>query len=253
MIAGIIAGSGAESLEPFKNWDSCMTQTRYGVAEVRRGEIHGRTVLFVPRHGSFHSTAPHLVNYRAIVTALKDHGAERVIGTAAVGSLTTDLAPGTTAVLTDFIDFTRSDPVTFFDTIKQGVVHTDFTEPYCSDVSNSLLNALEKEGLEVTTPCTYICADGPRYETPAELSMFRAWGADVVGMTNAPEAILCREAGLCYGAVAIITNYAAGLSPTPLSHAEVVSAMSKVQERLALALTGAVATIPDQFNCLCRK
>ena len=248
----IIAGSGAESLEPFKSWKQVTIETRYGRAEVRQGEIEGRQVVFAARHGSNHTTAPHLINYRAIIGALVDLGVNRCIGTAAVGSLSLDIVPGTAAVLTDFIDFTRRDTITLFDTPETGVIHTDFSEPYCPEVSEALLTALGENELEATTPCTYLCVDGPRYETPAEIAMFRSWGADVVGMTNAPEAILCREAGICYGAVAIITNFAAGISPTPLSHAEVVAMMKSIENRLSYTLMRAITAIPIEHSCSCR-
>jgi len=249
----IIAGSGAEHLSPFRDWESILVPTRFGTAEIRQGEISGKPVLFVARHGKEHSTAPHLINYRAIISALSELEAVRVIGTAAVGSLSNSIPPGTAAVLTDIIDFTRRGPITFFDDPAAGVVHTDFSEPYCSEISAVLLAAAEARGLEVTTPCTYICTDGPRYETPAEISMFRSWGADVVGMTNAPEVILSREAGLCYGSIAIITNFAAGISPKPLSHSEVVECMKSIEEKLAAALIGAVQALPTSWPCNCGR
>jgi 5'-methylthioadenosine phosphorylase len=251
-IVAIIAGSGVEMLEPFRNWKQTIVETRYGRAEVRQGEIEDRQVVFAARHGSDHTTAPHLINYRAIIGALTELAVDRCIGTAAVGSLSIDIAPGTAAILTDFIDFTRRDVTTLFDTHDTGVIHTDFSEPYCPEVSRALLTALEENGLEVTTPCTYVCTDGPRYETPAEIAMFRSWGGDVVGMTNVPEAILCREAGICYGATAIITNFAAGISSMPLSHAEVVAIMKSVENRLSSALIKAIITLPIDQACSCK-
>ena len=249
---GVIAGSGVESMDPFSTWTPIAADTRFGQVEVRRGTIDERPVLFVPRHGRGHVAAPHLINYRAIVSSLAELGAERIIGTAAVGSLSPDLGPGTAAVLTDFIDFTRRGPITLFDAVGAGVVHTDFSEPYCPEVSAALLAAAGKGGLEVTTPCTYICVDGPRYETPAEIAMFRSWGADVVGMTNAPEAILSREAGICYGAIAIVTNFAAGISSGRLSHAEVVATMRTVEDKLAGAIVEAIRELPEKRQCACR-
>lgn len=250
---GIIAGSGADELEPFKSWSVENVDTKFGAIEVRRGEISGRSVIFVPRHGRGHVTAPHLINFKAIISALATLGAERVIGTSAVGSLSMDMVPGSAAILTDFIDFTRGAPITFFNAPGTGVVHTDFSQPYCDEISAALHSAAGRAGLEVTTPCTYICTDGPRFETPAEIAMYRKWGADVVGMTNAYEAILSREAGICYGAVAIITNFAAGISPTPLSHAEVIATMKQVENRLAAALVGAVELLPSNRECQCGR
>lgn len=251
-IVAVIAGSGAQDLDPFGAWEPLTVETRFGRAEVSRGEVDGRPVLFAARHGQEHATLPHLINYRAIVSSLSELGAQRIIGISAVGSLSTDLRPGTAAVLTDFIDFTRRGPITLFDALESGAAHTDFSEPYCPEVSAALLSAAGKAGLEVTTPCTYVCTDGPRYETPAETAMLRSWGGDVVGMTNAPEAILSREAGICYGAIAVITNFAAGISPTRLSHTEVVAVMRSVGDRLAAAILGAIRAMPADRNCSCR-
>lgn len=250
--AGIIVGSGAGNLEPFRAWERLNVDTPFGSVELWQGEVATRMVYLTPRHGEGHVVPPHLINYRAMISALAEVGVDRVIGTAAVGSLSTSSAPGTAAVLTDFIDFTRRGPITFFDASALKIVHIDFSEPYCPEVSAALLNACEANGFEVTTPCTYLCADGPRYETPAEISMFRKWGADVVGMTNAPEAILCREKGLCYGAIAIITNFAAGISPTPLSHSEVIAVMKSIEGKLAATLIDAVKELPANCSCKCR-
>jgi 5'-methylthioadenosine phosphorylase len=250
-ITAIIAGSGFEQAEPFRNWEPSAEKTPFGTVELLRGQIGSRSVVFAARHGRQHSVPPHLINYKAIVTALSQLGVTRIIGTAAVGSLSTDLGPGTAAVLTDFIDFSRRGPITLYDSPGSTVVHTDFSEPYCSEVSEALLTAAGESGLEVTTPCTYLSTDGPRYETPAEISMFRSWGADVVGMTNAPEAVICREARICYGAIVVITNLACGISSTRLSHTEVLKMMKSVELRLAQAVTKAVQIIPDNAECKC--
>lgn len=247
----IIAGSGVGELEPFRSWEIVPVETGYGAMELRRGEISGRTVLFTPRHGMGHTVPPHRINYKGIIAGLAKLGAERIIGTAAVGSLLIDFAPGTAAVLTDFIDFSRQGPITFFDSTVEGVVHTDFSKPYCAEVGAALLSAAEAAQLEVATPCTYIRADGPRYETPAEIAMFRSWGADVVGMTNVPEAVLSRELGICYGAIAIITNFAAGISPKPLSHIEVVEMMTSMSSKIAATLIETIRAIPRDRLCAC--
>lgn len=250
--SAIIAGSGVGEFEPFRSWEIVSVETTYGTVEVRIGKVDESTVLFTPRHGRGHMVPPHRVNYKALISALVQLGAERIIGTAAVGSLRVDLSPGTAAILTDFIDFSRQGVITFFDSSDTGVVHTDFTEPFCSDISKSLLAAAEKSRFEVTAPCVYLRADGPRYETPAEIAMFRSWGADVIGMTTIPETILARETGICYGALAVITNYAAGISPRPLSHTEVVAMMASLGNRLTTTLLGAVRSLPQNKGCGCR-
>ncbi|MEN6520964.1 MAG: MTAP family purine nucleoside phosphorylase [Armatimonadota bacterium] len=250
--AAIIAGSGVGQLEPFCSWKTHSVETDYGTVELQRGEIDGSTVFFTPRHGRGHTVPPHRINYKALMSALGKLGVERIIGTAAVGSLLVDLSPGTAAVLTDFIDFSRQGVVTFFDS-PDGVVHTDFSEPFCPEVSDSLLVTAQKSGFEVTTPCVYLRSDGPRYETPAEIAMFRSWGADVVGMTTVPEAILAREMGICYGAIAIITNYAAGISPMPLSHSEVMAMMASMGDHLSRALLESARSLPVNKGCRCER
>ncbi|MEN6371027.1 MAG: S-methyl-5'-thioadenosine phosphorylase [Armatimonadota bacterium] len=251
--AAIIAGSGVGQLEPFRSWEIHSVETSYGTVEVQRGEIDGSTVFFTLRHGRGHTVPPHLINYKALISALDKLGVERIIGTAAVGSLLIDLSPGTAAVLTDFIDFSRQGVITCFDSPNTGVVHTDFSEPFCPEISDSLFAAAEKSKFEVATPCVYLRADGPRYETPAEIAAFRSFGADVIGMTTVPEAILAREMGICYGAIAIITNYAAGISPTPLSHAEVVAIMTSMGDRLSKTLLESIRSLPPSKNCGCGR
>jgi 5'-methylthioadenosine phosphorylase len=204
--------------------------TAYGDASVVRARQDGREIVFLARHGAGHNIPPHRINHRANITALRELEVSHVFATAAVGSLRTDMAPGEFVILDDFVDLTRGDVVTFFDQVGD-VRHTDFSEPYDSVLRGRLINAAEhcstSIGPSVVHPAgTYLCLSGPRYETPAEIRMFASWGCDVVGMTGAPEAILCREAEIPYASIAIITNYGCGLvSSGALGHAEVEKQM----------------------------
>ena len=144
--------------------------------------------------GAGHVLPPHRINHRANVHALREAGADAVFATAAVGSLRTEIAPGDCVVLDDFLDFTKGDVTTFFDQPGQ-VRHVDFSHPYDPGLRETLL-ATAPPNFPIHSRGTYLCVSGPRYETPAEVRLFGSWGADVVGMTGAPEAILCREAGL---------------------------------------------------------
>jgi 5'-methylthioadenosine phosphorylase len=125
----------------------------------------------------------------------------------------------------DFIDFTRNRHLTFFEDGSEWA-HTDFSQPYSHTLRTAIMKAADSGGLSIHTRCTYLCVDGPRFESPAEVRLFASWGADVVGMTGLPEAIFAREANINYAAVGIVTNLAAGLSGQPVSHAEVMQVMA---------------------------
>lgn len=209
--------------------------TEYGDAVLTRGDLgDGRELLFVARHGAGHRLPPHRINHRANIAALRDLGADAVFATAAVGSLRLEIAPGDCVILDDFLDFTKGEPQTLFSE-PGDVRHTDFAAPYDPYLREALLaTAGAALAPRVRSRGTYLCVSGPRYETPAEIRLFASWGADVVGMTGAPEAILCREAGLRYAGVALATNYGTGLvSGAMLSHSEVETEMAGRREALA--------------------
>ena len=193
------------------------------------GSLHGEPALLLPRHSKGHKVPPHCIPHARHMRVLKEHGVQSVLATAAVGSLRTDWTPATLVILSDFLDFMREVNTLYHDT----VVHTDFTEPFSPLLRGALLKAAERSGIPVQAAGVYVCAPGPRYETPAEIRMFRLLGGDVIGMTVAPEAILCREAGIHYAAVAVVTNLGAGLSGHPLTHEEVTEVMQSATEALA--------------------
>jgi 5'-methylthioadenosine phosphorylase len=174
-----------------------------------------------------------------------------VIGLCAVGSLTPELPTGSFAVLTDFIDLTKRRIDTFFDEPGGPVAHTDFTRPYCPEVSSALAEACRAVGVSFEESAVYVGVEGPRYETPAEIRLYASWGAHVVGMTNVPEVVLVREAGLCYGALAIVTNLTCGPSPTPISHEQVRSAMRVAGKSIRSILGHAIHGIPRACRCAC--
>ena len=220
-------------------------ETEYGTASLTRARLSSELqLLFLARHGAGHSLPPHKINHRANIATLRDLGADAVFATTAVGSLRPEIKPGDFVILDDFLDFTKGDIVTFFGELGT-VRHTDFVHPYDPGLREILR---ETAGIalapRVHAQGTYLCTSGPRYETPAEVRLFGSWGASVVGMTGAPEAILCREAGLRYAGVALATNYGTGLvSQTPLSHAEVEAEMAASREALASWLLRAVHAV----------
>ncbi|MGI6296467.1 MAG: MTAP family purine nucleoside phosphorylase [Armatimonadota bacterium] len=250
---GLIGGTGLDEMDCFANGHRQKISSRFGDADVIEAEYGGHSIVFVPRHGFDHSAPPGSINYRAQIAALRVIGVDAVLGVCAVGSLKSDLLPGSFVVLSDFIDLTKRRVDTFFDAATGPVVHTDFSEPYCAHVSASLIQGCKNASGYYKTKGVYIGVEGPRYESPAEVRLYASWGADVIGMTNVPEVILAKEAGLCYGAVAIVTNLATGISDDNLSHDEVRAEMAKSMSRLQSVLLTAVNSIPHLRQCSCRS
>ncbi|MHB0912862.1 MAG: MTAP family purine nucleoside phosphorylase [Armatimonadota bacterium] len=239
MHIGLIAGTGMGELIAGAIWRE--VSTPYGTASLSEGVLGGREVLFVRRHGPELNIPPHLINYRANFAALADAGVTHVLATSAVGSLHRKIKPGTLAVLGDFIDFSKS-AHTIFDRPGSEVVHTDFTEPYCPNLSEQIERAASELGITLGERLIYVSVSGPRYETLAEVRMFAAWG-DVVGMTGAPEAVLAREMGIHYASLAVVTNYAAGIEPKAISHREVVEMMAEQKEAVQALLVRTVENL----------
>ena len=223
----IIGGTGIYSPEALQGFAEKIIDTPYGQALCNIGEIAGNQVVFITRHGVGHKTAPHKVNYRANIWALKSLGTEEIFATTAVGSLNPEMKAGHFVVCSNVLDFTKSRINTFYDTPERGVVHVDFSYPYCPCVRERVIRCLEKLDIPFHKEGVYVATEGPRFESAAEIKAYAMLGGDLVGMTNMPECILAREAEMCYSTCSIVTNMAAGISPTPLSHMEVVEAMGK--------------------------
>lgn len=215
---GVIAGTGFYEL-PFLQDPKVEDLTNvYGTARVTRGTWHGKEVLFLTRHGASHSTPPHAVNYRANIRALADLGVTKIVAINVSGGIDDSLPAGSLALIEDFIDFTSGRASTFFDGEQpEGVKHVDMTNPYDRSIQQQLAAAARKASVELHSGATYICFDGPRFETAAEIRLAKLVGASVVGMTGYPEVALAKEAGIPYAAIALVSNPAAGLEETPIS------------------------------------
>ncbi len=230
---GIIGGTGMGAA--WLAGEAREVETPFGTASLTIcPQDGGGEIALVARHGEGHSVAPHRVNYRANIAALKAWGASAALATSAVGSLRADLTPGDFVVLDDLLDMTRGEPVTF---VRDGgaVTHADMSAPYDPALRGILLQtAGDMAPARVHDGGVYLCVSGPRYETAAEVRLFASWGAAVVGMTGAPEVVLCREAGLPYAGVALVTNYATGLGGRePLAHADVEARMASGRAALS--------------------
>ena len=203
------------------------------------------------RHGRNHAVPPHLVNYRANIWALRKLGVRKILATAAVGSLSSNFRSGEMVLIDQFLDFTKSRSQTFYEGGHQGVLHVDMTEPYCSAVRQVIMEASEQLGYVVKNGASYVCTEGPRFETPAEIRMFQSFGAELVGMTSVPEVVLARELGMCYATIGLVTNEAAGISTHPLSHAEVMESMKKLSEKVAQLIQLTMELWTPVQVCLC--
>src|SRR6266852_1417676 len=203
---GIIGGSGLYAMAALENVREIEVTTPFGPPSDAYivGTLHGRAMVFLPRHGRGHRLPPSAINFRANMYGLKSLGVEWVIAVSAVGSMREEIQPGHLVIPDQFIDRTRSRVSTFFEELT---VHVARADPVCAVVANALQPAAAATGATVHFGGTYLCMEGPQFSTRAESRLYRQWGVAVIGMTNMPEAKLAREAELCYATLALATDY----------------------------------------------
>lgn len=209
----VIGGTGLTQLANLEVERREVVRTPWGdpSGPLTFGRIGGQSVVFLARHGYGHSIPPHRVNYRANIWALtREAGANRIVSVASVGSIRKDLGPGQLVIPHQIIDYTWGRDGTFYDGGDDQVVHVDFTHPYSEEVRSELLRAAEVAGVSVLEGAVYAATQGPRLETAAEINRLEREGADIVGMTGMPEAVLARELEIPYAAVCVVANWAAG-------------------------------------------
>jgi len=245
----VIGGTGFEKV--LEGAEEVRIGTPYGLPpRILVGEVAGRRVAILPRHGPRHELPPHRINYRANIWALRALGVERVLATNATGAINPDFRPGDLAVPHDILDFTRSRAQTFYEGPE--VVHIDVTEPFCPQLRAILLQVAKEKGLRVHEKAVLACMEGPRFETPAEIRALRILGADLVGMTVAPEAFLARELEMCYATLCFVSNMAAGMQDR-LTATEVLEVASKLQEVVRDVVVEAIARLPEERDCRCAR
>jgi 5'-methylthioadenosine phosphorylase len=232
---GIITGTGVT--ERFDLRRPRTIRTRFGRANVFFEE--GGDFAILPRHGTAHRTPPHGINYRANIAALAQLGVRDIIATSAVGSMNQEFRVGEIGVTDQFLDFTKRRPWTFF---EDEVVHTDMTYPYSRHLNLELSAAAKRIGIDLHKHLVYVCAEGPRFETAAEIKMYRTLGGDVVGMTGVPEVVLAKEMKLEYASLVVATNWAAGMQPR-VSHEEVLRVMKKSGKTVKELIEATVARL----------
>ena len=253
---GIIGGSGVYDLPGLTDIRSVAVDTPWGAPsdEVVLGTLGGVGLAFLARHGRGHRIAPSQVNYRANIAALKSLGVTDVLSVSAVGSLREDLPPGTIVVVDQYIDRTVRREASFF---EPGLVaHVAMAHPVCARTAQHLLRAVQAQGVAHAMGGTYVCIEGPQFSTLAESRLYRAWGCDVIGMTNLPEARLAREAELCYASLAMVTDFDCW---HPDHDAVTVAAVIKVllanadtARRVIAGLAPALAHDGQASACACR-
>ena len=242
----IIGGSGLTQLSSMADMRRKVVRTPYGEPSgaLTFGRIRGKDVVFLARHGYGHTIAPHEVNYRANLWALKQERVAGVVSVASVGGIRKDLAPGTLLLPDQIIDYTWGRRSTYFEGAASQVTHIDFTQPYSEALRARILEAAHACGEKVFDRGTYAATQGPRLESAAEINRLERDGADVVGMTGMPEAALARELGLDYAALAVSANFAAGRGESaraiPLEHIEAVleEAMGRVRRIIEQLVAG---------------
>lgn len=259
---GVIGGSGFYSF--LDDVTEIQVRTPYGDPSdsLFLGDIAGRKVAFLPRHGRDHHLPPHRINYRANLWALRSLGVRQVLGPCAVGGLRPDYGPGTLLVPDQLVDRTKNRAQTYFDgePLPDGsvpnVVHTTFADPYCPEGRRTALKAARARDWAAVDGGTMVVVEGPRFSTRAESRWHAAAGWSVVGMTGHPEAVLARELALCYTSLSLVTDLDAGAETGEgVSHAEVLKVFGENVARLRDVLFDAVAALPanDERHCLCTR
>ncbi|HTP54331.1 MAG TPA: S-methyl-5'-thioadenosine phosphorylase [Thermoplasmata archaeon] len=248
---GVIGGSGVTGIFEGGARASHRISTPWGAPSgpVEEGEVGGMRVLFLARHGPGHSIPPHRVNYRANVDALATLGAEAIVTVSSVGSLREELAPGTFVLPSQFLDFTKQRPTTFYDGGK--VYHVSLADPFCPDLTRRAVEVGRSLGAPFAEGRTYVCVEGPRFSTRAESAYFRGF-ADVIGMTLVPEVTLARERALCYLCLAMVTDFDVW-ADRPVEMQEIVETMRKNVDRMGRTLAALLPRLGVPPTCDCRR
>ena len=242
---GLITGSGFYDLPGIQEAQPQEVHTAYGLVHLTRGNWNGCPVAFLPRHGIGHRVPPHRINYRANLQALHDVGTQAILATAVSGGINPQYKVGELVLIDQFIEFTHGRDHTFFD---EEVRHTDMSDPYDRDLRQLLLEIAAYEGVNLVDGGTYVCSNGPRFETAAEIQVYAGFGGDLVGMTGYPEVSLARELNLPYAAIGVVSNPAAGLSDKELSLEEIWNVLEYLSDPLHQLLGGAATRLADHWQ-----
>jgi 5'-methylthioadenosine phosphorylase len=251
---GIIGGSGLYSMPGLTNIHEVQVETPFGPPSDAfvLGDLEGRKVAFLARHGRGHRLLPSELNFRANIFAMKKLGVERIVSASAVGSLKQEHKPGDFVIPDQFIDRTFLRHATFF---GEGLVaHVAFGDPVCGTVAQAIFAGAQSAGVNSKSGGVYVCMEGPQFSTRAESNLYRSWGADVIGMTNLQEAKLAREAEVCYATLAMVTDYDCwheGHESVTVD--QIVAVLNQNAANAAKTIRSAVAAMPKERSCACAK
>ena len=252
---GVFGGSGFYSF--LKDVEEVVMDTPYGTPSdvIRIGEIEGKRVAFLPRHGSRHQYPPHMINYRANVWSMKQLGVSRIISPCAAGSLQAYVKPGDFVICDQIVDRTTGRKDTFYD--GPNTTHVSFAEPYCPDMRKIIIDYAKEAGITVFEEGTVVVIQGPRFSTRAESRWFSSNGWEVINMTQYPEAVLARELEICFANISLITDYDVGLEGhpeiKPVTHEEVIEVFNANNEKLRKLLFSVIPKLPKSRNCVCSR
>lgn len=251
---GIIGGSGLYGMEELRNIKEIKVDTPFGEPSDAyiSGELDGKELIFLPRHGRGHRILPHELNFRANIYGMKKLGVEWIISVSAVGSMREDIEPGHIVIPDQFFDRTRMRPSTFF---GNGIAaHVQFADPVCKALKKTLYDSALKAGATVHKGGTYLCMEGPQFSTRGESLIYRQWGVDIIGMTNLPEAKLAREAEICYATIALATDYDCWHEAEEDVTIDMVLETIKNNVKMAQKIIkNAVSQIGSERNCECSQ
>jgi len=252
MKIGIIGGSGLEDPKILKNAKEIEVKTKFGKpsSPLLIGKIDGVDVVVLSRHGKKHSIMPTNVPNQANIQALKEQGCTHILVSSAAGSLRKDIKPGDFVIVDQFIDRTTKRKSTFYE--KDHVCHIPMAEPFCNDLRKLLYESAKELGLRAHEKGTVITIEGPRFSTKAESHLFREWKADVVNMSTVPECVLAREAGLCYAAVVMSTDYDCWKEGEAVDIQMVLKTFKKNADNVVKLFLKTIPKIKDNPKCKCR-
>jgi 5'-methylthioadenosine phosphorylase len=249
---GVIGGTGLYDPKLLKNVQEITVETPYGKPSdaITLGELSGKTVAFLPRHGKKHTIRPTDINVRANIFALKKLGVKRILAPSTVGSLREEYHPGEIVFCDQFIDRTTRREQSFYTAAEGKVCHISVAEPMCPELRKTLIDVAKGLGVKMHETGTYVCIEGPRFSTKAESKMYRQWDADVVGMTLVPECVLAREAEICYSSISTVTDYDVWKDHV-VSVEDILTTMKTNIENVKRIIAETIAKTPSQCSCKC--
>ncbi|MCW3996021.1 MAG: S-methyl-5'-thioadenosine phosphorylase [Candidatus Bathyarchaeota archaeon] len=251
---GVIGGTGLYDPQLLKNVQEITLETPYGKPSdaITIGELSGKCVAFLPRHGKKHTIRPTDINVRANISALKQLGVKRILAPSTVGSLREEYQPGDIVFVDQFIDRTTRREQSFYTATEGKVCHVSVAEPMCPELRKTIISISKEMKIKMHETGTYVCIEGPRFSSKAESRMYRQWGADVVGMTLVPECVLAREAEICYASISTVTDYDVWKDHVVCVD-DILTTMRTNIEKVKRIIAETISKTPTECNCACNQ